>query len=156
MTKAYAGIGSRKTPEPILQVMSKLAARLYRDGWELRSGGAAGADSAFWRGCNGVGRVYRPEDATAEAIELASQFHPAWDRCSDYVRKLHGRNAMILLGDDLQSPASMVVCWTPEGKDVGGTGLGIRIARDRGIPVRNLADTEVLGRCLEWLGERYG
>jgi hypothetical protein len=32
-----------------------------------------------------------------------------------------------------------VVCWTSKGKDLGGTAMGIRLAKAYGISVRNLS-----------------
>lgn len=46
----YAGIGSRSTPGNVCDVMTKLAWKLSDKGWILRSGGAKGADDAFYRG----------------------------------------------------------------------------------------------------------
>jgi len=95
MEKIYGGIGSRKTPEDIMVVIKDLAKWLAEQGWTGRSGGAKGADTAFQHGseaANGDFELYRPKYATPEAIELASQFHPAWHNCNDYARKLHGRN----------------------------------------------------------------
>lgn len=48
--KFYTGVGSRETPDDILNVMSKTAYKLASLGWTLRSGGAKGADSAFEEG----------------------------------------------------------------------------------------------------------
>lgn len=151
--KVYSGIGSRKTPDNVLELMTSLAIKLRWDGWKLLSGGARGADTAFEGGAHGISRIYRPEGATKEAIELASQFHPAWDRCNEYTRKLHGRNAQILLGSTLRNPVKFVVCWAPvdsENLEKGGTGLGCRIARAHNIPVFNLFFPEVRERL-----ERY-
>ena len=47
---AYAGIGSRRTPDDVLRLMSRLAAQLYQRSWVLRTGGADGADDAFLSG----------------------------------------------------------------------------------------------------------
>jgi len=47
MKKYYTGIGSRETPKKILVLMDKLAQKLEKQGYVLRSGGAAGADTAF-------------------------------------------------------------------------------------------------------------
>ena len=47
MTKYFAGIGSRETPQDILKLMTKSAYRLEQLGYVLRSGGARGADKAF-------------------------------------------------------------------------------------------------------------
>jgi hypothetical protein len=37
MYKPYAGIGSRSTPNDILELMKEIAFRLAREGWTLRS-----------------------------------------------------------------------------------------------------------------------
>ena len=44
----YAGIGSRETPEEVLHVMISLGKALCKQGWGLSSGGAPGADQAFY------------------------------------------------------------------------------------------------------------
>lgn len=133
----YAGIGSRTTPDGTLEFITRFARILDRKGYTLRSGGAEGADTAF---ANGAIRkeILRPKDATPEAIEIAMSIHPAPQHCNDYVRKLHGRNVQILLGKSLDKPVEFVICWTPGGKTIGGTGLGIRLADDRDIKVYNL------------------
>lgn len=146
MTKCYAGIGSRETPEAILSQMSAIAVWLQQEGFTLRSGGAEGADTAFARGAGTRKHIYRPRDATPEALELASRFHPAWHRCSDYAKRLHARNGFQVLGPDLQSPSLFVVCWTKDGKASGGTGQAIRIAEHYGIPVFNLHDATAEAR----------
>ena len=151
----YAGIGSRATPASVLADMTKMAGWLARTGWRLASGGAAGADTAFangapaalrtlylpWPGYNGHGgsdcRVLSPAELSA-CMDIASRLHPAWNRCSPAVRKLHARNAAVLLGATLDRPIDAVVCWSPDGAVVGGTGMALRIAAERGIPVFNL------------------
>ena len=154
-TLTYAGIGSRETPASTLADMETMAGWLARTGWHLSSGGADGADSAFaggapagqrtvwlpWRGYNGHrGADCRVLSAAAMAacMEIAAPLHPAWERCSPAVRKLHARNVAILLGERLDRPVDAVVCWSERGEPVGGTGMGIRIAEARGIPVLNL------------------
>lgn len=47
----WTGIGSRETPEDILRLMTILGKTLTDFGWVLRSGGAQGADTAFYEGC---------------------------------------------------------------------------------------------------------
>jgi len=138
MKHFYAGIGSRETPEVILSQMKNIAITLKASGYVLRSGGAIGADTAFEEGADDLKEIFKANDATEEAIEYASKFHPAWNRCSDYAKKLHGRNSMIILGKYLQTPVSVVYCFTKNGKDIGGTGLGIRIAKANNIKVHNL------------------
>lgn len=45
--KAYTGVGSRETPQEILDMMTAVGKKLASDGWTLRSGAAVGADAAF-------------------------------------------------------------------------------------------------------------
>jgi hypothetical protein len=54
------------------------------------------------------------------------------------------RNSFQVLGPDLQSPVSFVVCWTTGGKISGGTGQALRIAKDLSIPIFNLYDKDCL------------
>jgi hypothetical protein len=127
----------------------------------LRSGGAPGADQAFERGARRVGGrviVYRPGIAEvlpdafdrAEAFRLAEKFHPNWDACDAYARSCLARNALIVLGPHLDTPAKVLMCWTKDGKVCGGTGHAIRIAEAHGVKVRNLAIEHVRYRVCEW------
>lgn len=65
--KAYAGIGSRNTPEDIKLIMMKLGFIYASKGYVLRSGGANGADAAFehgalqWADFHNVQRKYLAE-----------------------------------------------------------------------------------------------
>ena len=150
--KYYAGVGSRKTPEDILEMMTKIAEGLSRN-YILRSGGADGADSAFERGAGNKKISYIPWpgfngskekciNVSSAAMKLASEFHPGWMYLSYGARKLHARNGYQILGEGLDTPADFVICWTPGGKDVGGTGQAIRIAKANRVKVFNLANNE--------------
>lgn len=139
--KTYAGIGARKTPENILNQMNRIAVWLQVEGFTLRSGGAAGADTAFERGAGVRKEIYRAHDATDAAMRLAEQYHPAWSRCGDYAKCLLARNGFQILGPDLKTPSDFVVCWTSDGKASGGTGQAIRVAEAHGVPVFNLHDS---------------
>ena len=147
----YAGIGSRSTPEHILRQMTVLANNLEREGFILRSGGANGADSAFargvvdnlhkniylpWKGFNDDTSILFPP--TPEAYKLAAKYHPAWKYCSGAAKSFHARNSHQLFGYQLDCPVQFVLCWTPNGKTVGGIGQAIRIAQDCDIPVFNM------------------
>ena len=151
----YAGIGSRATPRDVLETMTAMAAWLARRGWHLHTGGAAGADSAFAAGAPpGARSLFLPwpryrgnagpdcrtlaPDRMRTCLAIAAALHPAWHRCSPAARNLHARNTAILLGEGADAPVHAVVAWTSRGLVSGGTGMGIRIARDRGIPVLNL------------------
>ena len=80
----------------------------------------------------------RNKDLISETERIASEVHPAWDRCNEWARGMHSRNCHQILGYDLQSPVDAVICWTPDGAVVGGTATVIRIAMKYDIPVFNL------------------
>jgi hypothetical protein len=171
---AYAGIGSRATPPAVLDLMERAGSMLAREGWVLRTGMAAGADQAFYRGASAHGafELYLPwptfqhdarlpargteqfvlEAPSCAAYQLAERFHPAWSRLPRAVRALHARNCHQVLGCDLASPARFVLCWTPDGsldgrgRHVGGTGQALRLAHHHGIVVFNLARAEHIER----------
>lgn len=151
----YAGIGSRRTPAPILQILTDLASRLAQSDYLLRSGHAPGADQAFERGAGTHAEVYLPWPTfeasvkcvagyqqaypSPQAVQMAAVHHPAWDRLGRGPRSLHARNCHQILGRDLDDPASFVVCWTPDGATTtpgpssGGTGQALRIAAAHGL-----------------------
>ena len=144
--KYYTGVGSREIPNEIIALMKRVSSKLSKSGWVLRSGGAVGADSAFESGANKRCEIYLAKDATAKAMEIAEKFHPAWNRCSSYAKKLHARNAFQVLGRNLNKPSSFLICWTPDGCishktrsiKTGGTGTAISIADHYNVPVFNL------------------
>lgn len=116
----YAGIGRRECPEPVIQEIKVLASTLAsKYNATLRSGAAAGADTAFEYGAiagNGPREIYLPWSGfnnrycckqvmhlpqQLEVVErVAANYHPAWNRCSPAARKLTARNVLILLGKD--------------------------------------------------------
>lgn len=82
--------------------------------------------------------IIRNKNLIAETERIASEVHPAWDKCNEWARGMHSRNCHQILGYDLQSPVDAVICWTPNGKIQGGTATAIRIALKYNIPVFNL------------------
>jgi hypothetical protein len=154
----YAGVGSRSTPPDILQLMTRVARRLDTLGWTLRSGGARGADRAFELGATKK-QIFYAEDCTPLAMSISKIYHPAWDCIPEWAKKLHGRNAMQILGPHLDIPSAFVVCWTPDGAQVteettrksGGTGQAIRIADAHNIPIFNLKHKDALQRLAKIL-----
>ena len=136
MNQFYAGIGSRKTPAEVLAIMKVVAEFLDRKGWTLRSGGAIGADQAFESGAKENKEIYLATQTIPKwAFKMAESFHPNWPACSDYARKLHARNSLIMFGKKSPKLVHFVVCWTEGGLKKGGTGQAIRIADKFGIPV---------------------
>lgn len=155
MTK-YAGIGSRETPLHICELMETVAINLANLGWTLRSGHAKGADKAFEKGCdsvNGLKEIFTSKSQIPEeAFNIAKLYHPAWYNCDERARRLHARNSMIILGENLDDPVYMVLCYAPGGEKWGGTSQGIRIAKAYNRPVWNMFDEKTYNS----LKERYG
>lgn len=171
----YAGIGSRRTPPGVQQYMARLATELGERGWTLRSGGAAGADSAFYSGASRAEapyEVYLPwsgfadfegqvalHEPALEAMRVAAEVHPAWARLPQGARKCVARNVHQVLGRAPLSapvPSAFVVCWTPDGAETwgectaltGGTGTAVRVADRRAsppVPVWNLQRRSATG-----------
>ena len=165
MIKYYTGIGSRKYP-PFDNTIDVVADELHSLGYTLRSGGAEGADTAFekatynkeiylpWKGFNkNDSELILGSDKlnNAKAWSIAKMFHPKFSSLTNSSKKLIVRNSFQVFGKQMNSPSEFVVCWTVDGKDSGGTGQAIRIARAHNIPVFNLADkNNGLERYLEW------
>ena len=164
--KFYAGIGSRATPPEVLALFTRMAVRLEELNYILRSGGAAGADSAFeqgtssdinrqiflpWSGFNGSRSSY--DAPTTAAFVMASEHHPAWHRCSTVAKKFHARNCHQVLGLDLNDPVEFVVCWTPEGAVTGGTGQAIRLAISNNVPVFNFGASGAMETLTQFIKE---
>ena len=154
----YTGVGSRDTPPDILILMEAIARKMASFGFWLRSGGAIGADSAFERGAGMNKQIFYANDATAQAMAIAAKFHPKWNRCSPFARKLHGRNAFQILGPNLNDPTQYCICWTPDGcishatrqYATGGTGTAISIADYYKVLIVNLAIPEHFKVWDEW------
>lgn len=159
MSIIYAGIGSRQTPTDVLSKMRNGAKALAKANATLRTGGAKGADQSFYEGWKDSGKdslieVYLPfirfngfecdnervfGPPTKEARMLAKEFHPNWANVGDSGRDFHARNCYQVLGYDLKTPCDFVLCWTPNGKVIGGTGQALRLAEKYEIPVLNFA-----------------
>lgn len=149
-----AGIGSRETPKNILSLMTKIGAWCKKNQFSLYSGHADGADWAFEQGAQEYCTAFLPWkdfnnnllslskkviiQPTDKLIEITKEYHPAPYGLTQGVLQLMCRNACQILGEDLNSPVDVVICWTKNGRDSGGTGQAIRIAQDRKIPVVNL------------------
>jgi hypothetical protein len=175
----WTGVGSRETPEAVLQTMTNIAKGLSKGPYIFRSGAADGADQAFEKGCNPLKKeIYLPSKnfkghpsskyniQCEKAIEWARRAHPYFDKMdpSGFAYKAHVRNAHQVLGERCDQPSSFVVCWTPDGAEneydsvdidiTGGTRTAIVIADLNGIPVFNLARPDALQRLMVFVREQ--
>lgn len=170
----YTGIGSRQTPESHLHAMQNIGAALAQRGWLLRSGHAPGADQAFEIGClsrDGKKEIFLPWDGfenaphndpdyitpnfSANVMQLASEIHPAWNKCNPWVKKLHARNINQVIGPNDHTPvlSDLVICATKNASGTGGTGQAIRLANRLGIPVFDLGDDAQWNRLDDFINE---
>lgn len=136
---------------------------------------ALGADSAFEKGCISVGgnkEIYLPwknfgkkwnrestkddvyvisEKAKIIARDLVEEYQDFNMNSKDWVWNFIERNMCQVLGKDLNKPSNAVICWTPDGKDLGGTRWAIRLARKHSIKIYNLGNANVLDDFLKKL-----
>lgn len=150
----YTGVGSRSTPDEYLRRMQRAASTFANMGLVLRSGAAQGADTAFEQGALDAGgktEIYLPKKGfrghtsplhtpTREARIFASKYHPNWPILGGLGRDFMARNCYAVLGQTLDSPSAFVLCYTPGGKVVGGTGHALRVAADYDIPIFNMGN----------------
>lgn len=180
MNKYYTGIGSRNTPEPILELMRSIGRKMALIGYTMRSGGATGADTAFadghddtcflstnqewlyeaeiylpWEGFNGqtTEQYGRYLMNNPKAQEIVSKIHPAWNKLSKGAKALHTRNVYQVLGQDLNTPSTCVIFYAePQGTSVkGGTRTAVELAKIHNIPVFNLWYEQVQERMMEFV-----
>ena len=174
MIKSFAGVGSRKVPPEVYNQLRDLGKMMAEHGIILRSGGATGADMAFEDGCNlvhGQKEIYLPwkgfnRNASPHYTEvpgmeeLAITYHPGYNTLSQPIKKLMKRNGQQVLGQFLNDPTDLIICWTPDGKehdttkDTGGTGQAIRIANGHDIPVFNMQNLLSHDLLMEFIDEK--
>lgn len=157
--KFYAGIGSRRTPDAVLRIMTEFAVKAANRGFVLRSGGANGADKAFEAGCDLVGgakEIYLPWAKfnkseselwrlSADAIRSVDLFHPAPQALNHGARSLIARNwQQVMGGGENMVPVVFIICWTQGDMNSGGTSQALRIAHKYGIPYFNMASGDPL------------
>jgi hypothetical protein len=152
----YTGIGARATPERFLLSAMKLGKHMAQKGYVLRSGAAEGASAAFEQGCdsvNGQKEIYLPwrgfngnrSELFAipdRAYGIMKNFNIAWDTLSESAKKLQARYVLTILGQDLRTPSRCVICYTKGGKQKGGTGRALQIAKKHNIPIFDMGRFE--------------
>jgi len=156
----YAGIGARKTPPYLLKYFTSVAEGLGVQGWILNSGGADGADTAFENGARSIcakRNIFLPwkgfnknnsslylenmsRDLVNSARKIAEDFHPQGNRMNPTVSQFMTRNTFQVLGVNLKTPVSFVLCCSPGGYKTGGTSQAMRVARGYNIPVINTSN----------------
>lgn len=173
------GIGKRDISKPAFDMLYKIARRMAQSGWNLRSGGAIGSDTAWelgWEGfetkeiylSRGTSSVIAKDstccrisdygDIWFEAEDIASKLHPRWENLDEFAQALHTRNVFQVLGLDLQSKTDVVAAYAPPaGFSVkGGTATAFNLARAKGIPTFNLWTIDGQQLFFAFILERMG
>lgn len=159
----YCGIGSRSTPPEILEQIVDIGKYMATKDWLLRSGGADGADSSFEYGCDlvkGKKEIFLPwtnfngndslfSHPSKSALLLASNLYPWIKNSKGAVQNLIARNMHQVLGWLLDDPVNLVICWTPNGEEKGGTAYALKLAKSRNIRIFNLAVDQNLKDLIE-------
>lgn len=91
-----------------------------------------------------------------QAQDIAETIHPAWERCSQGVKKLHTRNVYQLLGQNLNTPSRFVVCYAKPKNDgtdgvKGGTATAVQLGIDNDVEIINLYHDKHRKRVEDWV-----
>ena len=167
--KAYVGTGNKEAPSNVLETMKRLSSELSGFGYTLRTGGLDGPDQAFedgdpkcelylpWRGFNN--RESKLTFNTPESLGTARMFHTGFDGLKPAIQAFLAKNARMVLGKDMRSPAMFVLCWSEDGAEhqrektqrTGNVGHVIAIANALKIPVFNLGKPDAETRLKTYL-----
>lgn len=154
-TMTYAGIGSRKTPQDILNEMTEVAKYLDSTlGYTLNTGTTfkgreEGADKAFSDGTKNK-NLFSPDNikTTDREYSIAKEIHPNWNALINKGiggAQLMARNTNQVFGKNLDTPVDFVLFYAKESSNPlrpeGGTGQAVEMARRKGIPTINMADS---------------
>ena len=164
--KYYTGVGSRETPKHILEFMRKVGKAMADKGYVGRSGGARGADTAFYEGMldstnlgdldfecylpwEGFNNYFSKQEFMIntpklgnylKAQDLVRDIHPAFDRLTRGPLALHTRNVYQVLGKDLTTPSTVLFCYgkvDKQGVVLVGTRTVYVLAKQHDIPCYN-------------------
>lgn len=170
MPQYYSGIGSRETPLSIGVLMAKIAYKLAKLNYTLRSGGAHGADQFFEYGCDagqGKKEIYRPqrEDNGNNIFRNITEVKQSlvvdninYDNLKTYTQLLFRRNINQVLGDSLENAylkSKFCIFWIKTSdiyrKYAGGTRIAVRCADRYNIPLFNLLNSDIHARFTNFI-----
>lgn len=148
---SYVGLGSRVIPPEYQSACRHVAyvAAMYHV--ILRTNTNAGTSAVFEDSCfrcQGTRQIYLPYEGfnkrrhgvsalTGEHYEVASRAHPNWSACNQCAKKIHANTVSMLLGDNLNDKAGVLLTYTEKGIAQGSSGFAIHLAKGYDIPIIN-------------------
>lgn len=158
--KPYTIVANNEMPSEIAAKFEEIAKRLEQREYTVRVGGMEGIDDRIekaikkievhlpWREFNGKQSKFTYNSERAFAV--AKMFHPTFDSMKKGIQAFLAKNARLILGDKVNSPALFLLCWTEDGAEsirertakTGFSGHPIAIASALGIPIFNLAKSD--------------
>lgn len=174
--KPYVITGNAAAPKEIMEQMKRIATELEEFGYTIRTGGMEGPDD-YLENCVKDNELYipwkkfnkKPEEITKlyfnspESLAIAKMFHPTFDGLHFSVQAFLAKNARMVLGDKLKSPAMFIICWSEDAIEsgllrtarTGNMGHVLAIAQAMKIPVFNLAKPDAEQRLKKYLDIPY-
>lgn len=120
--KYYAGIGDKKLPPQLPQIIQKVARGLQEEGYCLRNNGMDGAEREFmkgvsdkqlilpWNSFNGLKSQYNT--APEAALQIAYNHINLYGDMSHSKQEIMLAKIQTVLGVDCKTPVDMVVCYS--------------------------------------------
>ena len=154
----YTGIGSRKAPKRVLELIETISMDLEKKSFVVRSGDADGCDKAFTNKIkDGNKHIYHPwrgftentpilYEAETWTYEIIRNVHNGWNKLKESEKKLHARNVHQVLGHQgFLNKSEFVILYAEPNKMLnkivslkGGTNSAFQLAMKNNIKVYNL------------------
>lgn len=108
---------------------------------------------------NTRGWIQSPESlgVQKEAEYIAKQVHTHWGNLKRGGKAFHTRNVLQVLGDCLDRPSDILICWAMTDKQAipkGGTRTAWVLAKEHKVPCYNLFLDEDRKKMMQYLGRR--
>ena len=172
--KPYAATGNKDCPPEILRKFEELAKMLETQGYTARIGGLEGIEETVEKTQVKQELILPFKEfnqkqskftwASERAFAIAKMFHPTFDSIKKGAQYFLAKNARLILGDKMNSPALFLICWTEDGAEsarektsrTGFSGHPIAIASAIGIPIFNLGKPDAEQRLKLYLESTHG
>lgn len=165
----YAMLAGSGAPRNIQVFVGKVARELGEAGCVLRSGGEEGFEASAESNAR-QSEIFLPYkrfnrndsprfEQHKKSFDIAKDVTKSWLRINEFAKKCAARYVHAILGDNLDSPASLIICWSEDGAVTeeqtssrsGHVKTAISVAERNGIPLLNLGrrdDIDLLISCL--------